>query len=71
MTELELFVQRDVVTKAFADGHVWVLICTELMGRGIDFQNVNLVINYDFPTTTISYIHRIGEHMFAVCLVWC
>lgn len=39
---------------------VWVLICTDLMGRGIDFKGVNLVINYDFPPSAISYIHRIG-----------
>ena len=31
------------------------------MGRGIDFKGVNLVINYDFPTSAISYIHRIGR----------
>ena len=40
---------------------VWVLICTDLMGRGIDFRGVNLVINYDFPTSAISYIHRVGR----------
>lgn len=38
-----------------------MLICTELMGRGIDFKGVNLVVNYDFPQTAISYIHRIGR----------
>lgn len=31
------------------------------MGRGIDFKGVNLVINYDFPNSAISYIHRIGK----------
>ena len=31
------------------------------MARGIDFKGVNLVINYDCPSSTISYIHRIGE----------
>ena len=39
---------------------IWVLIATELMGRGIDFKGVNLVINYDFPTSSVAYIHRIG-----------
>lgn len=37
------------------------MIATELMSRGIDFKGVNLVINYDFPTTVQSYIHRIGR----------
>ena len=32
------------------------------MGRGIDFKGVNLVLNYDFPQTAISYIHRIGRY---------
>lgn len=31
------------------------------MGRGIDFKGVNVVVNYDFPPTAVSYIHRIGE----------
>lgn len=42
-------------------GKIWVLICTELMARGIDFKGVNLVINYDFPQSVQSYIHRIGR----------
>lgn len=53
--------QRDDVVKAFREGKVWVLISTELIGRGIDFLGVNLVINYDFPPSAISYIHRIGR----------
>ena len=53
--------QRDRAVRAFRSGQVWVLICTELMGRGIDFKGVNLVINYDFPPSTVSYIHRIGR----------
>ena len=39
---------------------IWILICTDLMGRGIDFKGVNLVVNYDFPPSAVSYIHRIG-----------
>lgn len=53
--------QRDNVVKSFRLGKIWVLICTELMGRGIDFRGVNLVLNYDFPPSAISYIHRIGR----------
>ncbi|XP_037932294.1 probable ATP-dependent RNA helicase DDX52 [Teleopsis dalmanni] len=53
--------QRDNCVRAFREGGIWVLICTELMGRGIDFKGVNLVINYDFPPSIISYIHRIGR----------
>ncbi|MCL4147143.1 UNVERIFIED_CONTAM: hypothetical protein GTU68_046601 [Idotea baltica] len=31
------------------------------MGRGIDFKGVNLVINYDFPPSIVSYVHRVGR----------
>ncbi|GFO34726.1 ATP-dependent RNA helicase ddx52 [Plakobranchus ocellatus] len=53
--------QRDQVIRDFRLGRTWVLVCTELMGRGIDFKGVNLVVNYDFPTSAVSYIHRIGR----------
>ena len=53
--------QREAVIQAFRRGDIWLLICTELMARGIDFHGVNLVINYDFPQTVQSYIHRIGR----------
>merc|ERR1719412_1537739 len=53
--------QRENTVRAFRSGGIWVLICTELMGRGMDFKGVNLVINYDFPPSAVSYIHRIGR----------
>ncbi|KAI8353964.1 P-loop containing nucleoside triphosphate hydrolase protein [Mortierella sp. GBAus27b] len=53
--------QRDKIVESFRQGKVWVLISTELMARGVDFKGVNLVINYDFPQTVQSYIHRIGR----------
>ncbi|KAN0044988.1 hypothetical protein ACTA71_006515 [Dictyostelium dimigraforme] len=53
--------QRDTIVKKFRMGKIWVLICTELMARGMDFKGVNFVINFDFPHTLASYIHRIGR----------
>ncbi|XP_072949640.1 probable ATP-dependent RNA helicase DDX52 [Epargyreus clarus] len=53
--------QRDNVVRSFRVGRIWVLICTELLGRGMDFRGVNLVVNYDFPPSAIAYIHRIGR----------
>ena len=47
--------------KQFRMGQVWILICTDLMSRGIDFKTVNMVINFDFPQSLVSYIHRIGR----------
>ncbi|EYB97117.1 hypothetical protein Y032_0143g2400 [Ancylostoma ceylanicum] len=53
--------ERDHIIESFRSGRLWVLICTELMGRGLDLRNVNLVINFDLPTSIVSYIHRIGR----------
>ena len=53
--------QRDIIVKNFRTGSTWILVCTDLLSRGIDFIGVKLVINYDFPQTIISYIHRIGR----------
>lgn len=53
--------ERDEIVKKFAEGKIWCLICTDVMGRGVDFDGVKLVINYDFPQSGSSYIHRIGR----------
>jgi len=53
--------QRDAIVDQFRKGQVWVLVATELMARGMDFKGVKLVVNFDFPQTTVSYIHRIGR----------
>lgn len=38
-----------------------VLVCTQVLGRGHDFQNVRYVINYDMPGRLVDYVHRIGR----------
>lgn len=53
--------QRENIVKSFRAGKIWILIATELMGRGIDFKGVNMVVNFDFPPSAVSYIHRIGR----------
>ena len=45
----------------FATGTVRVLVSTDLLARGIDVQQVGLVINYDLPIQKENYIHRIGR----------
>jgi superfamily II DNA/RNA helicase len=45
----------------FRNGHVRVLISTDLLARGIDVQQVSLVINYEMPLQRENYIHRIGR----------
>ena len=53
--------ERDSIIEKFQAGEIWVLIATDLIARGIDFKRVNLVINYDFPTSMLTYIHRVGR----------
>lgn len=56
--------ERDAAVTGFAEGKIWCLISTDVMGRGVDFKGVKLVINYDFPQSGGSYIHRIGKFIF-------
>ena len=62
-------VKRDAVVRGFRSGNVWVLICTDVMCRGMDFKGVNLVVNYDFPNSDYVYIHRIGHYLLAYVTV--
>jgi len=47
--------------REFRSGSSRVLITTDVLARGIDVQQVSLVINYDLPTNRENYIHRIGR----------
>ncbi|PVU90310.1 hypothetical protein BB560_002033 [Smittium megazygosporum] len=53
--------ERDTVMNEFRQGTSRVLITTDIWARGIDVQQVSLVINYDLPTNRENYIHRIGR----------
>eukprot|EP00744_Colponema_vietnamica_P012667 GILI01017770.1.p2 GENE.GILI01017770.1~~GILI01017770.1.p2 ORF type:complete len:218 (-),score=51.68 GILI01017770.1:89-664(-) len=53
--------ERELIMKEFRSGSSRVLITTDLLARGIDVQQVSLVINYDLPTNKENYIHRIGR----------
>lgn len=58
--------ERDEVMTSFRDGKTKVLITTNVIARGIDVPQVNLVINYDLPLDAMgrpdldTYLHRIG-----------
>ncbi|KYR00371.1 DEAD/DEAH box helicase domain-containing protein [Tieghemostelium lacteum] len=52
---------REGILQAFRTGSTRVLITTDLLARGIDVQQVSLVINFDLPTNLENYIHRIGR----------
>ena len=53
--------ERKSVMKEFRDGELRVIIATDIISRGIDVQQVSLVINYDLPSNRENYIHRIGR----------
>lgn len=53
--------ERDDAVSRMRRGESWVMISTEVMARGMDFKGVREVINYDFPRSVQSYVHRIGR----------
>jgi translation initiation factor 4A len=53
--------ERELIMREFRSGSSRVLITTDLLARGIDVQQVSLVINYDMPKDRENYIHRIGR----------
>jgi ATP-dependent RNA helicase UAP56/SUB2 len=60
--------ERLGVYKAFKEGQKRILVATDLVGRGIDIERVNIVINYDMPETdekkgngADTYLHRVGR----------
>ena len=52
---------RDAVLKELKDGDVKTLVATDVASRGIDFDSLSHVINYDVPLSIESYVHRIGR----------
>ena len=64
------FHSRLTVYKQFKEGQKRILVATDLVGRGIDIERVNIVINYDMPETddrhgngADTYLHRVWHHL--------
>jgi superfamily II DNA/RNA helicase len=53
--------ERDEVMYGFKAGRVDVLVATDIVSRGIDIDDISMVINYDVPHDTEDYVHRIGR----------
>jgi len=53
--------QRQKALKRFKDGHIRVLVATDIAARGIDIDKLRYVINYDIPNEAETYVHRIGR----------
>jgi ATP-dependent RNA helicase DDX51/DBP6 len=52
---------REKLLDKFASGQINVLVSTDVITRGIDIPDIDLVINYDVPLHTTTYIHRAGR----------
>ena len=52
---------RSEILESFRKGDIRVLIATDIIARGIDVQQLSLVINFDLPIQKETYIHRIGR----------
>ena len=53
--------EREEVLLQFKSGRLPVLIATDILSRGIDIDNIDLIINYDVPRNGEDYVHRIGR----------
>lgn len=51
-------IERDRIVTNFRVGAYKMLITSDLLGRGVDFQQVSFVVNFDIPRNTEEYIHR-------------
>jgi len=53
--------ERDWVLKEFRSGNSPILVATDVAARGLDVDDVKFVINYDYPSSSEDYVHRIGR----------
>ena len=52
---------RERALRRFEEGHVGVLVATDVAARGLDLERITLVVNYDPPTDDKVYVHRVGR----------
>jgi ATP-dependent RNA helicase DeaD len=52
---------RDRIVKRFREGHLPILLATNVAARGLDMLNIERVINYDLPETSELFVHRVGR----------
>lgn len=53
--------ERIKVYNEFKEGKFRIMISTDLLGRGIDIEKINVVINFDMPNEADQYLHRVGR----------
>jgi hypothetical protein len=64
-----LFFGRLTRYKNFKEGHKRILVATDLVGRGIDIERVNIVINYDMPDSADTYLHRVNPFRLQLLVI--
>jgi len=53
--------ERNHIMSRMQQGHVTVLVATDVASRGLDVKNIDLVVNFDLPRSADDYVHRIGR----------
>ncbi len=54
-------IEREAILNEFKQGKLNILIGTDVISRGIDVENINLVVNYNVPSDAADYVHRVGR----------
>ncbi|EKX72606.1 DEAD box ATP-dependent RNA helicase family member protein [Theileria equi strain WA] len=53
--------KRAQIIEKFRTGEIWILLCTDILARGVDFKGIDSVVNFDLPLTPQVYINRVGR----------
>jgi superfamily II DNA/RNA helicase len=53
--------EREEVLRGFRSKRIRILVATDVMSRGIDIKEINMVVNYDVPNEAADYVHRVGR----------
>jgi ATP-dependent RNA helicase DDX5/DBP2 len=53
--------EREMILRDFKNGYCPILVATDVAARGLDIKDVQVVINFDFPSSVEDYVHRIGR----------
>lgn len=53
--------ERNEVMNNFKNGHIHIIVATDIISRGIDVDDIELIVNYDVPSDPEDYVHRIGR----------
>jgi ATP-dependent RNA helicase RhlE len=53
--------ERESILREFRNRKIQIIVATDILARGIDIENIDLVLNYDVPSDPADYVHRIGR----------